>query len=101
MQMEDQLALLHALPRVAHRCPRATVPNDHFACAVLFGRDGALEAAVRDRVILDMDRHTFVGRIEARSLRHRPGEQHTVELEPKVVVQACCRVLLHDEREFL
>jgi len=36
-------------------------------------------------------------RIEARSLRHRPADQHAVYLQPKVVMQAASAVPLHDE----
>ena len=41
-----------------------------------------------------MHRESFVIRIEARSFGHRPTQQHTVEFEPKIVVQAARGMLL-------
>ena len=50
-------------------------------------------------MVLDMDRHALFLRVEARPLGHRPAQQHAVELEPEVVVQAGGPVLLDDEAE--
>ena len=101
VQPKDELALLHALARVADRFPRAAIPDDDVAGAVLLRRDRAFERTVRDRMVLDMDRHALFGGVVARSLRHRPRPQHAVELEPEVVVQPGGRVLLDHERRLL
>ena len=69
------------------------------ARAVLAFRDRALEAAVVDRMVLDVHRHALVGGIEARAFRHRPALQRAVELEAKVVVKAARGVLLDHERQ--
>ena len=44
-----------------------------------------------------LDGEALVGRIERRTLRHRPGAQHPVDLQPEVVVQRRGLVLLDDE----
>ena len=99
VEAKDELALGHAVARIADRLPRAAVPDDHGAGAVLARRDRALEAGVGERMVLDVDRHLHLRRVERRPLRHRPAEQHAVELEAKVVVQAARPVLLDDERQ--
>ena len=70
------------------RRPRALVPQQHLAGAILLLGDDALELAVLERMILRLHRQALVRGIEARSFRHRPALQHAFELEPKVVVQA-------------
>ena len=50
-------------------------------------------------MILDLDRHALVAGIERGTLGHRPGLQHPIELEAKVVVQSSRRVLLHHEQQ--
>ena len=97
-QLELQVAVAIALARVAVGQPGALVPDDHLAGAVLLRRDRALERVVRDRVVLDVNRHAPVVRVEARPLRHRPALHRAVELEAEVVVQPRRPVLLHDER---
>ena len=61
--------------------------------------DDAFEAAVLERMVLDLHREPLVRRIEARPLGHRPALQHAVELQPEVVVQMAGGVLLDDERQ--
>ena len=77
--------------------PRAPVPHDHVARAVLLGRDHALEVEVLHRVVLDVDRHPPDLRIEGRALRDGPRGEHAVDLQPEVVVQARRAMLLDDE----
>jgi hypothetical protein len=101
VKAEVQLARLHPLVRVVHRLPGALVPHDHRAGAVLALGDRAFEAAVAQRVILDVDGDLLLGRVEARPLGNGPGQQHAVELEAEVVVQARGSVLLHDEAQRL
>ncbi len=96
-QLEQQLAFDEALVDVVERHPAAAVPDDHRARAVVAGRDQPLEVRVLDGVVLDVDREPLVGRVRRRALRHGPGLQHAVVLEPEVVVRAPRRVLLDDE----
>src|SRR6266404_2627679 len=91
------MTLAVAPPRVAFGTPRSAVPEHDRSRAVLFFRDHALEVAVVQRMILDVDGEPLVRRIEARSLRHRPAFERAVELETEVVMQAAGGVLLHDE----
>ena len=99
VQLEQQLALGHAVARVADRLPVAAVPDDHRAGAVLARRDRAFEAAVGHGMVFDMDRHALLGRIEAWALGHRPAQQDAVELEAKVVVKARGPMFLDDKGE--
>ena len=77
--------------------PRAPVPHDHVAAAVLAARDDALEVEVVERVVLDVHRQAPDVGVERRALRHRPADQHAVDLEAEVVVQAAGPVALDDE----
>src|SRR5262249_25335719 len=77
------------------RLPGAAIPEKHGAATVLALGDDALEAAVLHRVILDVHRQPLVRGIEARSLGDRPALENAFELEPKIVVQARCGVLLN------
>ncbi len=99
VELELETAFLERFLRIALGNPRAAVPEHHGARAVLLRRNHAFEIAVLDRVIFDVHREPLVVGIEARSFRHRPTEQHAVELEPEVVVKAPRRVLLDDEFE--
>ncbi len=77
----------------------AAIPDDHFACAVLSGRDHALERAVVVGMILHVHGEALFAGIERRSLGNRPGLEHTVAFEPEVVVQPAGRMLLDDEQQ--
>ena len=79
--------------------PGAAVPQHDGAAAVLTLRDDAFEAAVFERVILDMHRQALLAGIEARPFRDRPALEHAVELEAKIVMQAPRRMLLDDEAQ--
>ena len=50
-------------------------------------------------MILDVHREPLRLRIERRSLRHRPRQQHAFVLEAEVVVQVAGEVLLHAEEQ--
>src|SRR3569832_2307336 len=91
-----EVALAQALPRIVLRFPRAPVPQNVVALAVLMGGYFAFECAVIERVILDVHGETFIRGIEARPLRDGPALQGAVELEPEVVMQAA-RVVTLDE----
>ncbi len=97
VELEQELALVEPGGDVVQRDPRAAVPDDDGAGAVVVGRDHALEVHVVDGVVLDVHGEPLVGRIRRRPLRHRPGLQHALELEPEVVVSPARGVLLHDE----
>ena len=99
VQVEVQVARLGRGDRVGAvgDRPRAPVPHDHVAAAVLARGDDAFEVEVVERVVLDVHRHALRVGIERRSLRHRPAQQHPAGLEPEVVVQARGPVALHDE----
>ena len=98
-----QLAAGHGRDRVVGLVglPRAGVPHDDVAAAVLAVRDDALEVDVLDRVILDVDRQAPCLRVERRAVGHSPARQHPVHLEAQVVVPAAGAVPLHDEPQGL
>jgi hypothetical protein len=96
---ERQIALRERRVRIVERLPRAAIPHEHRAAAVLALRDHAFERGVLERMVLGLDRHAAVARDEARTLRNRPALEHAVELEPEVVVQPASGVLLHHELE--
>ena len=56
------------------RGPGTAVPQQDGAAAILALRNDALEPAVIERVVFDMDREPLFARIEARSLRDRPAQ---------------------------
>ena len=98
-QLELEMALRVGGVRVAERRPGSAVPDQHRAGTVLLRRDHTFELPVFERVVLDVHCEALVVGVEARALGHRPAQQHAVELEPEVVVQAGGRVLLDDERQ--
>ena len=59
--------------------------------------DHALEVEVLERVVLDVHRQVALAGVEGEPLRNCPAHQHTVDLEPEVVVQATRPVALHHE----
>jgi len=96
-ELEEELARLHPLARVAHRAPQAPVPDDHRPGAILAVRDHAFEVRVLDRVILGLHRQPLFGGIRMRTPGNRPGLQDAVPLQPQVVVHARSAVFLHDK----
>src|SRR5207244_11967841 len=61
----------------------------------------ALERAVIEWMVLDMNCQPLLPRIEARPLRDRPALQDAVELQPEIVMKPACRVLLDHKGESL
>ena len=98
LELEQELALLEPLDRIADRDPLPPVPHDDGAGAVVALRDEPLEIAVLDRMILDVHREPLLRGVVRRSLGHRPGAEHALHLEPEVPVQPGGRVLVHDEQ---
>ena len=101
MQHELQVALGQRLGSVRDlrcRLPGALVPQHDRAGAVA-GLDRALEAAVLDRMVLDLDREPLVCRVERGPARDGPGLQHAIQFKPEVEVQPACGVLLHHETQ--
>ena len=68
--------------------PRATVPDDDVAAPVLAPGDHTLEVEVLERMVLDVHGQVALAGVEGEPLRNCPAHQHTVDLEPEVVVQA-------------
>ena len=100
VQVDVQLAVGHGAGRgssVSCGSQVPGVPHDDVAAAVLAARDHALEVEVLERVVLDVERRPPDRRVEGRTLRHRPADQHAVDLEPEVVVQPAGPVPLHHE----
>ena len=101
LAVEAELQRAAAIPFVGvllQRRPVAVVPDDHAAGAVLAAGDGALEAAVVEGMVLDMDGEAPVGGIQAGPAGHRPALQGVAELQPEVVVQPPRGVLVDDEQ---
>ena len=100
MEHELELAVLDRLHPGQRRrlgLPGPPVPDDHVAGAVLLGGDDALEVEVLDGVVLDVDRHAPDLAVEGRALRDGPADEHAIDLEAEVVVEARRAVALDDE----
>src|SRR5690606_14077981 len=54
------------------------------------------EITIFERVVFDVDGQALDGGVQGRALGHRPADQHAVDLEPKVVVEAPGFVALYD-----
>lgn len=80
--------------RVCDRLPRAAVPSNDGASAILFWRDGASKVCVTDGVVLHVNCHPLCLGVVAPPLGDSPAQQDTVEFEAKVVVKPACPVLL-------
>jgi hypothetical protein len=100
VQGELEIALLQAALGII-RFPIAAIPELHGAAAILSLGNGAFEITVIERVILDLDREPLVMWIERRAFRHRPGLEHAVMLEPEIVMQTACIMLLDHEPPLL
>ena len=99
LQRELEFAVRERLlgVRAALRLPIAAVPQLNRSAAILALRDRALEVAIVERMVLDLDREALIVRIERGTPRHRPGLEHAVEFETEVVVKARRVVLLNDK----
>src|SRR5258708_22241836 len=97
IQGESEMTFLVARVRVALRVPAAAIPNHDGAAAIFPPRDGSLEGVVFDRMIFHVDCEALLVRNETRAAGDRPALHHPVELEPQVIMQTPCGVLLDDE----
>ena len=95
-QLEFEMSLAVAEGGIELGRPGALVPDHDGAAAILARRDDALETAILQRMILDMDGKPLLAGDQARAFRHRPALQHTIDLETEIVVQAAGGVLLDD-----
>jgi hypothetical protein len=101
LEREFQVALLE-LPLCAEfplGLPEAAIPELDGAAAIFSLGDRSFEVSVSEGVIFHLDRKALVVRIERRPLRHCPGFEDAVELEPQIVVQPGGVVLLNDEAQ--
>ena len=101
MPVEDELEIAVAQPflHVHERLPVPFVPQHHGAAAVLALRNGALEGAVVQRVVLHAHGQPLVARVVGRPLRNGPAQQRAVPFETQVVVVARRAMVLHGEAE--
>ena len=87
VQREFQIALLVSAFRIVG-FPIAAIPELHGAAAILALWNGAFEIAIVQRMIFHLHRQPLVMRIERGTLRHCPGFEDSVELQPQIVMQA-------------
>ena len=98
IQREFQIALgQRLLGRPAFGLPIAAIPELDGSAAILAFGNRAFEIAIIERMVLDLDRQALVMRIERGPSRHRPGLEHAVEFEPKIVMEPRRIVLLDHE----
>ena len=75
----------------------APIPQHHGATAVLPLWNHSFEAGVLDRMVLYFNRQMLFAFRPGKPLGHRPGFQHAIHLEAKIVVQSTRVVFLNDE----
>ena len=97
-QVEQQLAVGETGAEVLQFDVRAPVPDDDAAGPVVAFGDAPLEIGVVEGMVLDQRREALVLGIHGRTLRHGPGTQHVVDLEPEVPMQPGGGMLLDDEQ---
>ena len=73
------------------------VPDRHVPGAIGALGDLPLEGEVLERVVLGADGEAVLGGVERQPLGHRPRDEHSVPLEPKVPVEAAGVMLLDHE----
>ena len=78
----------------------ADVPDVHRPRAVLALRDGAFEFGILNRMVLGLHGEAVRVGFQRWPLRHGPGDQHAVVLEPEIPVQVRGVVLADDEDGF-
>src|SRR5690625_2521242 len=93
---EFEVSLLHSLLRINERLPPATIPEKDSAAAIFILWDRPFEITIFERVILGLDRQTFLARHEAWALGHGPAFQHAIHFQTKIVMQPA-RIMFLDE----
>src|ERR1700759_4061 len=96
VEIEDEVAFGERLVCIAFRRPGPAVPDHDGPAAILAFRDGALEAVVLDRMILDLHGKPLFAGIEAWSAGAGPALHNAIEFQPQIVMQPSRRVLLND-----
>jgi len=97
MENEFELAFRIGLTGVAYGLPRSLVPDHHRACTILSGGNRAFERAVIEGMILHMNGEAPIGGVKTRTSCDGPALEHTIELQPEIVMEPTGGVLLHDE----
>src|SRR5262249_32408116 len=94
-----QLALPQALNRILTLLgrPRAGIPHDDVATAVLPRRDDTLEVDVLHRMVLDLEGRPSCLGIQGGPFGYPPADHPSVDLEPEVVMQPPRAVQLHHD----
>ena len=99
VQREFQVALAQPLLHVHKRLPPAFVPQHDGAAAVFALRDGALEGAVVQRMVLHAHGQPLIAGVVRRTFGNGPAQQRPVPFEAQVVVVARGQVVLHREAQ--
>ncbi|MNF87253.1 hypothetical protein D3C84_697160 [compost metagenome] len=99
LQFELEPALGVGLGRILLGNPHASVPDDDITGTVVAFGDATFKGGVIQRMVFDMHRQALDLGVQRRSLGHRPAFERTVELQPEVVMQPGCIVLLDAEKQ--
>jgi hypothetical protein len=98
--VQGELQLSRAKSRIDIRNlrdPKPAIPYHHRSASILTLRNHSLKRAIFKGMIFDGHRQPLHGWIQGWSLRYRPRKQHSTPLQPEIVVQVACLVLLHHE----
>ena len=97
LRPDQREASLHPFPTEAHDhlvftpllgLVRPGIPNRHRTAAVLPLRNRARERGVLERVILGVHGQPILSGTGRHALRNSPGHEHTIPLQPNVVMQS-------------
>src|SRR5690606_4542075 len=97
VQLEINMALLHAGRRIVLRGPGALVPDKNGTRTVFALGNGAFKGRIGDRMVLHVDGQPLFVRVQAGAARNGPAPQHAVMLQPKIVMQARGGMLVDDK----
>src|SRR5262245_18193174 len=102
-QSEFQLALAESLFRInpVFWRPQPPVPYHDGAADILSLRDRAFKVPVVERMILNFNRQPPIARGERRPLRHGPGLEDAIGLQPQIIVEPGGSVLLNHKARIL
>lgn len=101
LEPELEFALVERVGRRRRllRLPIPAIPQQDGTAAILTFGDGAFEVAIIQRMILDLHGKALVMRVQRWPSGDCPRLEYTVELEPQIVMQTSCSMLLDDEAE--